>query len=78
MSCSIKRPGLNFPQKSLLNDLVYLKIWEPQYMKIKEINFLFEKFSIIRPKLFQFLVVNNLLLILYQFQILEAFNDQVL
>ena len=47
-------------------------------MKIKEINFLFEKFSIIRPKLFQFLVVNNLLLILYQFQILEAFNDQVL
>ena len=24
-----------FPQKSLLNDLVYLKFWEPQYMKIK-------------------------------------------
>ena len=40
---SIKRPVLSnvlvwiFPQKSLLNDLVNLNFWEPQYMKIKDI-----------------------------------------
>ena len=40
---SIKRPILLnvlvwiFPLKFLLNDLIYLKFSEPQYMKIKEI-----------------------------------------
>ena len=38
-----------FPQKSLWNDLVYLKFWEPQNMKIKEIL----KVSIKRPDLSQ-------------------------
>ena len=28
---SVKRFGLNFLQKYLLNDLFYLKFWEPQY-----------------------------------------------
>ena len=32
-----------FNQKSLLNDLVYFKFWEPQYMKIKEIYKKIEK-----------------------------------
>ena len=32
-----KHPGLNFLQKSLSNDLVYLIFWDPQYMKIKKI-----------------------------------------
>ena len=40
---SIRRPVLLnflywiFHKKSLLNDLVYLKFWEPPYMNIKEI-----------------------------------------
>ena len=34
---SIKHPGLNFLQKSLLNDLVYLKFWDLEYMKLKKI-----------------------------------------
>ena len=28
-SCSFKHPGLNSPQKFLLNNLVYLKFWKP-------------------------------------------------
>ena len=35
---SIKRPGLNFLQKYLFNDLFYLKFWELWYMKINEIK----------------------------------------
>ena len=67
---SIKHPVLInvlvwiFPKKSLLNDLVYLKFWGPQYMKIKEI-LIFEKVSIKWP-------------VLSQFIILEASNNQVL
>ena len=33
-----------FPKKSLLNDLVYLKFWEPQYMKIKDFLYFLKKF----------------------------------
>ena len=52
-------------QKSLLNDLVYLKSWEPQNMKTMEIIIFFVKVSIKQPSL-------------PPFQILEALKDQVL
>ena len=54
---SIKHPVLlnilvwTFTQKSLLNDLVYFKFKEPQYIKIKGIYIFFEKVSIKQPVL---------------------------
>ena len=61
---SIKNPVLFFHKKSLLIDLVYLKVWEPQCMKSRN-SIYFLNVSIKQP-------------VLSQFQILEALNDQVL
>ena len=67
MQIRVKRPVLInvLDSKSLLNCLVYLKFWTPQYMKIKDIIFIFSENSIYD----QYCIS--------QFQILEALNDQV-
>ena len=63
--CSIKRPGLNFPQKVSLTRPGLSQILRASVHENQKSIIHFEKVSIKRP-------------VLSQFQILEALNDHVL